>query len=69
MKIKIQNTNEAITIKEEWPSQETCKKVVRDLSEVNNDFFEVAQKFFECFPRFREIVFNTELTEDGKNNN
>ncbi len=69
MKIKIQNTNEAITVQEEWPSKETCRKVIRDLSEVNKDFFDVAQKFFESFPRFKEIVFNTELTEDGKNNN
>jgi hypothetical protein len=63
MKIKIQNTNEAITFQEIWPDKETSEIVKQDLAKVNGDFFDLAQRFFECFPRFREIVFNTELTE------
>jgi len=63
MKIKIQNTNEAITFQEIWPDKETSEIVKQDLAKVNGDFFDLAQRFFECFPSFREIVFNTELTE------
>lgn len=63
MKVKIQNTNEAITLQEIWPDKETSEVVKKDLAEMNGDFFDLAQRFFECFPQFREIVFNTELTE------
>ena len=63
MKIKIQNTQEAITLEEMWPDKTASERVKKDLAEVNGDFFDLAQSFFECFPQFREIVFNTELTE------
>ena len=63
MKVKIQNTKEAITLQEIWPDKETSETVKKDLAEMNGDFFDLAQRFFECFPQFREVVFNTELTE------
>ena len=63
MKVKIQNTKEAITLQEIWPDKETSEVVKKDLAEMNGDFFDLAQRFFECFPQFREVVFNTELTE------
>ena len=63
MKVKIQNTKEAITLQEIWPDKETSEAVKKDLAEMNGDFFDLAQRFFECFPQFREIVFNTELTD------
>ena len=66
MKVKIQNTIEAITLQEIWPDKETSEIVKKDLAEMNGDFFDLAQKFFECFPQFREIVFNTQLTDDNK---
>ena len=44
---------------------EIAKEVLKeDLAKVNPDFFDLAQRFFECFPKFREVVFNTELTEE-----
>lgn len=63
MKIKIQRTEDSITLQEDCPEKSTCKKVIKDLKKVNGDFFELAQRFFECFPRYREITFNTELTD------
>ena len=63
MKVKIQNTKEAITLQEIWPDKETSETVKKDLAEMNGDFLDLAQRFFECFPQFREVVFNTELTE------
>ena len=63
MKVKIQNTKEAITLQEIWPDKETSEDVKKVLAEMNGDFFDLAQRFFECFPQFREVVFNTELTE------
>jgi hypothetical protein len=36
----------------------------QDLAKVNPDFFDLAQRFLECFPAVREIVFNTELTDN-----
>lgn len=64
MKIKIQRTEEAITLQEMWPDKETKEVLKEDLAKVNPDFFDLAQRFFECFPKFREVVFNTELTEE-----
>ena len=63
MKIKIQRTEEAITFQEMVPDEETKEVLKKDLERVNPDFFDLAQRFFECFPQFREVVFNTELTE------
>ncbi len=64
MKVKIQRTEEAITLQEMWPEKETKEVLKEDLKKVNPDFFDLAQRFFECFPKFREVVFNTELTEE-----
>ncbi len=55
--------HEAITLEEMWPDKAASERVKKDMAEVNGDFFDLAQRFFECFPQFREIVFNTELTE------
>ena len=46
MKIKIQNTNEAITFQEIWPDKKTSEIVKQDLAKVNGDFFDLAQRFF-----------------------
>lgn len=62
MKIRIQKTNETITFQEVVPDDETKEVLKKDLERVNPDFFDLAQRFFECFPQFREVVFNTELT-------
>lgn len=64
MKIKIQRTDEAITLQEMWPSEETKEVLKKDLAKVHPDFFDLAQRFFECFPQFREVVFNTEMTDN-----
>lgn len=63
MKIKIQRTEKAITFQEMVPSEESKEVLKRDMQDVNPDFFDLAERFFECFPQFREVVFNTELTE------
>lgn len=64
MKVRIQRTDEAITIQELWPKEEMKEALKKDLAKVDKDFFDLAQRFFECFPKFREVVFNTELTEE-----
>ena len=69
MKIKIQNTNEDITIKEIWSHNDAKESIINDLAEVKTNLFEVMEKFFDAFPRFKEIVLNTELTENGKDGN
>ena len=45
------------------------EKLSDDFSEVKADFFDMAEKFFQSFPRFKEIVFNTELSDDGQEDN
>ena len=65
MKIRIQRTEETITFQEVWPDKETSEIVKKDLADVNGDFFDLAQRFFECFPHFREIVFNTQLSDEN----
>ena len=64
MKIKIQRTEEAITFKKMWPDKETKRELMKDLTDVHQDFFDLAKRFFECFPKFREVIFNTELTDN-----
>lgn len=64
MKIRIQRTNEAISIQEKWQEHETEGLLKQELVSDNGNFFELAQMFFEHFPRFKEIVFNTELTKE-----
>ena len=68
MKIRIQKTDESISYQELWPDREASEQVIKDLEEVNGDFYDLAQRFFDCFPAVREIVFNTELTDYGKDN-
>ena len=68
MKIRIQKTNETITFQEVVPDEETKEVLKKDLERVNPDFFDLAQRFFECFPQFREVVFNTELTNYDQEN-
>jgi hypothetical protein len=64
MKIKIQKTDESINYQEMRPDKETSEVLKQDLAKVNPDFFDLAQRFFDCFPAVREIVFNTELTDN-----
>ena len=68
MKIRIQKTNETITFQEVVPDDETKEVLKKVLERVNPDFFDLAQRFFECFPQFREVVFNTELTNYDQEN-
>ena len=69
MKIKIQNTNEEISIKEIWSQNDAKERIINDLAEVKTNLFDVMEKFFDAFPKFKEIVLNTELTEDGEDSN
>ena len=64
MKIKIQKTDEAICLLEKIQQAETEELLKRDFAKVDKNFFDLAQRFFECFPKFREVVFNTEITEE-----
>jgi hypothetical protein len=61
MKIKIQKTDGTITFERIRPNKRNLK---RNLADLGKDLFETAELFFETFPRFKEIVFNTEITED-----
>lgn len=69
MKVKIQRTDETITLQEMVPSDDTKEVLKKDLAKIDKDFFDLAQRFFECFPKFREVVFNTELTSDEQTYN
>ena len=70
MKIKIQKSDDAIKFQAGWLADEvTPEKVSGELSEVKADIFDLAEKFFQSFPRFKEIVFNTELSDDGQEDN
>ncbi len=62
--IKIQRTDDSITVEELGPDIEAEKAMKRDLAEVNPDFFDLAYRFFEVFPRFKEIVFNSKISKD-----
>ncbi len=64
MKIKIQKADKAICLLEKNQQVETEELLRRDLAKVDKNFFDLAQRFFECFPKFREVVFNTELTKE-----
>lgn len=64
MKVKIQRTEGTITIQEMGPDIKKAEVLKKDLAKVDKNFFDLAQRFFECFPRFREVVFNTETTEE-----
>ena len=48
MKVRIQKTDDAITYEEEWPDMVKSERVIKDLAEVNGDFFDLAYSFFEC---------------------
>jgi len=67
MKIKIQNTNEAVRVREVWEFEEFCKKDKNKNEECSKAII-AGQIFLECFPRFKEIIINTELTENGEDN-
>ena len=63
MKVKIQKTDGTITFERIRPHRRNLKK---NMAEMRRDLFETAELFFETFPRIKEIVFNTELTEDDE---
>lgn len=69
MKLKVQNTNNQIivggcmeSLKE--AAQGGCEILVEDGPSV----YKMAIEILETFPRFKEIIINTELTEDGQDN-
>ena len=63
MKIRVQRNDESITFRKEWLDSEEKAWLEREIAKVPPDIFSLAERFFECFPRFREIVFNEEITE------
>ncbi len=68
MRMKIQNTNENIRVQEKWTLEEYIFKELKDKDESGAAII-AAQYFLEAFPRFKEIVLNTELTEDVQASN
>jgi hypothetical protein len=68
MKIKIQNTNDAFRVQERWNLMDYLKSGIKTVKE-NGAAIIAAQFFLEAFPRFKEIIINTELTEDVQADN
>lgn len=62
MKIIIQNTNEAFRIRERGTLKDYVKNHLG--KDENGAVILAAEVFLENFPRFKEIILNTELTED-----
>lgn len=67
MKIKIQSTKEAFRIQEKGSMEEYLKNKLNN--EGNGAAIIAAEIFLESFPRFKEIIINTELTEDVQADN
>ena len=64
MKIKIQNEGQNVAVKSDWPKNETKQVVEGDFPQLHVDAYKAASEFMEQHPEFKEVVFNTELTED-----
>lgn len=67
MKIKVQKTEKAFIIQESCNLTELFKKHRIKKEESGAVVFAV-EYLLECFPRFKEIIINTELTEDVQAN-
>ena len=70
MKLKVQRTDADIvlggcmeSLKE--AKEGGCEVLVEDGPSV----YKMAIDILEAFPRFKEVIINTELTEDGQDNN
>ncbi len=64
MKIRIQNTSEGLRIRETWNEKEYKKEISRNCGKVEGAVIIAAEYFLDCFPRFKEMTINTELTDD-----
>ena len=65
MKLKVQKVNNEIVIGGCMESLKEAKESGCDiLVEDGPSVFEQAIKLLEAFPRFKEIIINTELTDD-----
>ncbi len=60
MKIRIQNTNEGLRVRETWDEKEYKKNI----GKVEGSVIIAAEYFLACFPRFKEMIINTDFTDD-----
>ena len=65
MRLIIQNTKESVRIREVWPdsgnqNEEDAQAHKKDCGKV----IILAELFLMHFPRFKELILNTEITED-----
>ena len=60
MKIRIQNTNEGLRVRETWNEKEYKKNI----GKVEGSVILAAEYFLSCFPKFKEMIINTDLTDD-----
>ena len=67
MKLKVQRTDTAILVGGCMKSLEEAEESgLEILEEDGPSVFEMAMNILESFPRFKEVVINTELTGYGK---
>ncbi len=64
MKIRIQNTNEGLRVRETWNEKEYKKAISKNSGKVEGAIIIAAELFLDSFPRFKEMTINTELTDD-----
>jgi hypothetical protein len=64
MKLKIQRTDCIL----ELGGKMSMDEQFETLGEDGGTIYDMAIAILQRFPRFKEIIINTELTEDGKDN-
>ena len=64
MKIRIQNTNEGLRVRETWNEKEYKKEISKNSGKVEGSVIIAAEYFLTRFPRFKEMIINTDFTDD-----
>lgn len=69
MKLKVQKTNDEIVIGGNMESlEEAAQGGCEILIEDGPSVYKKAIEILEAYPRFKEVIVSTELTEDGQDN-
>ena len=68
MIIKIQNKMDAVSVEVGLTKRNILNNEAEILGDEADGICEMAMAILELNPRFKEIVINTELTDDGEDN-
>jgi len=69
MKYTIRKNKGVVVVQDDWTVDEYCKQLADENNCDTARALFAIEFFMKCFPKFKEVVINSELTDNEQDNN